>query len=178
MQLIFSLSELTILTIMTVRPSPTVRRPRGTSGAKTSEIDTAVALRVAVTRIHRALRTRPDWPITPSQASALSRIEQVGPVRLGVLSGLENIAPATMSKVVDCLEDLQLITRIPDELDGRASLVQISDSGSAMLYNLRTVSTLAIHDALTVLSSAERAQIRRVLPVLEKLAERLQDHET
>ena len=144
---------------------------------KTSEIDTAVALRVAVTRIHRALRTRPDWPITPSQASALSRIEQVGPIRLGVLAGLENIAPATMSKVVDCLEDLALIKRIPDELDGRASLVQISDLGSTMLYDLRTASAMAIHDALTTLSHAEQAQIRLALPVLEKLAERLQVHE-
>jgi hypothetical protein len=50
----------------------------------------------------------------PSQSSALSRIEQAGPVRLGSLAELEGTTAATMSRVIDSLADRQLIERVPD----------------------------------------------------------------
>ena len=68
-------------------------------------LETAVALRVAVARIHRALRARAERQVTASQSSALARIEQLGPVRLGILAHHEGVTPATMSKVADGLEE-------------------------------------------------------------------------
>jgi DNA-binding MarR family transcriptional regulator len=94
-------------------------------------VEIAVALRVAVARIHRALRAQAQRQVTASQSSALARIEQDGPVRLGVLAQLEGVSAATMSKVVDGLEEHGLIERIADEADGRASLVRLSRDGAA-----------------------------------------------
>jgi DNA-binding MarR family transcriptional regulator len=136
-------------------------------------LDTAVALRVAVARIHRALRARAERQVTASQSSALARIEQLGPVRLGVLAHHEGVTAATMSKVVDGLEERGLIERVADEADGRASLVRLSVDGSATLNDLRATSTLAISAALSEIGASERAELSRALPVLERLAELL-----
>ncbi len=139
----------------------------------TSTLDTAVALRVAVARIHRALRSRAERQVTASQSSALARIEQEGPVRLGVLAQLEGVAAATMSKVVDGLEEHGLIERVADEADGRASLVRLSADGAVTLHQLRAASTQAISAVLEELGPAESTCLREALPVLERLAELL-----
>jgi DNA-binding MarR family transcriptional regulator len=139
----------------------------------TSERETAVALRVAVARIHRALRARAERQVTASQSSALARIEREGPVRLGVLAQLEGVSAATMSKVVDGLEALRLIDRIADDADGRASLVRLSPDGAATLNQLRAASTLAISLAIAELGPDDESSLRQALPVLERLAELL-----
>ncbi|MFI5036653.1 MAG: MarR family winged helix-turn-helix transcriptional regulator [Acidimicrobiales bacterium] len=135
--------------------------------------ETAVALRVAVARIHRALRSRAERQLTASQSSALARIEQEGPVRLGVLAQLEGVTAATMSKVVDALAERSLIERVADAADGRASLVRLSDDGAATLQKLRAASNRAISAALAELDALETASLSDALPVLEHLAELL-----
>jgi len=137
-------------------------------------VNTAVGLRVAVARIYRSLRTRSDHQLTPSATSALARIAHEGPLRLGVLAQLEGIAPATMSKVVDNLETQRFIVRVPDVLDGRASLIELSDEGAALLHQIRSTSTRAIDQALASLSATERSALDRAVPILEKLSELLQ----
>ncbi len=138
------------------------------------EVTTAVAVRVAVARIYRFLRIRTERNITPSQTSALARIGQAGPLRLGALAQLEGIAPATMSRVVDSLEAQALIERVPDALDGRASLIQLSREGGELLHQMQSTSTVAIDQALASLSASERALMERAVPVLEKLSDLLQ----
>ena len=137
-------------------------------------VNTAVGLRVAVVRIYRSLRARSDHQLTPSATSALARIAHGGPLRLGVLAQLEGIAPATMSKVVDNLETQRFIVRVPDVLDGRASLIELSDEGAALLHQIRSTSTRAIDQALASLSDTERSALDRAVPILEKLSELLQ----
>jgi DNA-binding MarR family transcriptional regulator len=134
----------------------------------------ASGLRVALVRIHRQLRARSGSDITPSQSSALARIEDAGPVRLGTLAELEGTTAATMSRVVDSMELRGLIERVPDPLDGRASLVRLSPDGGAMLQDLRARNTEALRGALDQLSDEERALIRVAIPVLEQLSTLLQ----
>ncbi|HEY5098035.1 MAG TPA: MarR family transcriptional regulator, partial [Acidimicrobiales bacterium] len=80
-------------------------------------VEEASALRVALVRIQRQLRAKSGADITPSQSSALARIEQSGPVRLGSLAELEGTTAATMSRVIDSLADRRLIERVADPLD-------------------------------------------------------------
>jgi DNA-binding MarR family transcriptional regulator len=137
-------------------------------------LDDAVALRVAVARIHRAVRSRSPRALTLSQSSALSRVEECGPLRLGVLAQREGVAPATMSKVVDALASAGMIERVADAEDARASLVRVTPLGAQTLHEIRSASTRVIHDALATLSDAERSRLRRALPVLDRLASALQ----
>jgi DNA-binding MarR family transcriptional regulator len=133
----------------------------------------ASSLRVAVLRIYRALRLHTQHQITPSQASALARIEQEQPLRLGTLAQLEGISPASTSKIVDSLEVDGFVARIPDPLDGRASMVILSEGGVEMIGAIRAASTQALERALSSLSAAEVSVLDNSLPVLEKIADAL-----
>jgi DNA-binding MarR family transcriptional regulator len=137
----------------------------------TSEKSVAVTLRVALARIYRAMRLSATTEITPSQVSVLFRIEQSGPIRMGVIAQLERITPASLSKVVDSLEALALVEREPDPLDGRVTLLKVSDAGRDLISERRAESTLALEEALTKLTPSERSLVHRSLPALEKLAE-------
>lgn len=134
----------------------------------------ANSLRVSVARIYRALRVNSDWSITPSQGSALARIEQCEPVRLGVLAHLEGVSAASMSRIVESLEAQGIVARIADPLDGRASMVKISTKGMKLIREYRAASTRAIETALATLSDDERSSLRETLPILEKLSQVLQ----
>ena len=143
---------------------------RGTADA----VEEATGLRVALVRIHRQLRMQSGSDITPSQSSALARIEQAGPVRLGALAELEGTTPATMSRIIDSLALRHLIERVADPLDGRASLVRLSPEGGALLQGLRARNTEALRRALSLMSADEQDAIRRATPALERLTDLLQ----
>ena len=137
-------------------------------------VEEASGLRVALVRIQRQLRAKSGSDITPSQSSALARIEQSGPVRLGTLAELEGTTAATMSRVIDSLADRSLIERVADPLDGRASLVRLSSQGGALLHDLRARNTEALRGALDQLSDEEQRVVRRAIPVLERLSDLMQ----
>jgi DNA-binding MarR family transcriptional regulator len=139
-----------------------------------TEPSSAAALRVAVLRIYRALKIRAEHHITPSQGSALARIEKSEPVRIGVLANLEGISAASMSKIIDCLVEDSYVERVADPHDGRASVVQLTSAGREIIHAIRTANTEALETALESLSETERSLLRRSLPVLEKVAEALQ----
>lgn len=143
-------------------------------GTPPLESEPAVSLRVSVARIYRALRVNADWNITPSQGSALARIEQSEPVRLGVLANMEGVSAASMSRTIESLEAQDVVARVPDPLDGRVSMVKISAKGKQLIQEYRSTSTRAIEAALLTLSRDEQTALRESLPILEKLSEVLQ----
>ncbi|MHB1208439.1 MAG: MarR family winged helix-turn-helix transcriptional regulator [Acidimicrobiales bacterium] len=150
-------------------------RPSAKSSVRAPhESGPANSLRVSVARIYRALRVNSDWSITPSQGSALARIEQCEPVRLGVLAQLEGVSAASMSRIVESLEAQGIVVRIPDPLDGRVSMVKISATGMELISAYRTASTRAIETALSTLSRDEQSSLHEALPILEKLSQILQ----
>ncbi len=137
----------------------------------TDEQSAAAALRVTIARIYRALRLSTTSTITPSQVSVLFRVEQSEPVRMGVLAHLERITPATLSKVVDSLETLELVERAPDPLDGRVTLIRVSPTGRRLIEGQRVATTRALEEALTQMEPAHRDLLLESLPALEELAE-------
>ena len=145
-----------------------------TGGGDPDGVEEATGLGVAIVRIQRQLRARTGSDMTPSQSSALARIEQDGPLRLGALAELEGTTAATMSRVIDSLSDRRLIERVPDPLDGRASLVRLRPEGGVLLHELRARYTEALRRALAELTPAERDCVRRTIPVMARLSDLLQ----
>lgn len=139
------------------------------------DADDAEALRVAFARLHRQLRLRMGRDLTPSQSSALARIEQAGPLRLGALAELEGTSGATMSKVVGSLEVLGLVERSADAADGRASLLELSVEGDQLLATLRERGSAALRAALRQLDDEDRRSLHRAIPVLEQISVLLQE---
>ena len=145
-----------------------------TAGDDLDAIEEATGLGVAIVRIQRQLRARAGSDMTPSQSSALARIEQDGPLRLGALADLEGTTAATMSRVIDSLSDRSLIERVPDPLDGRASLVRLRPEGGELLHRLRARYTEALRSALSELTPAEQKVIHDTIPVMARLSDLLQ----
>ncbi len=148
--------------------------PGRPAGRDLRAVEEASGLRVALLRIQRQLRSKTASDITPSQSSALARIEQSGPVRLGTLAELEGTTAATMSRVIDSLADRHLIERVPDPRDGRASVVGLSPQGGALLHEIRARYTEVLRGALAELTHEEQRVLRRAVPVLERLSDLLQ----
>jgi len=130
----------------------------------------AARLRVAVLRLSRRLRKHDLAGLTPSQLSTLSCVGKTGPVRLGDLAAAERIAPSTLTRVVNVLEDRGYLVRTPAREDARAYLVTLTDSGNAALGRIRNEATSMLADILTTLTPEQLAALEAALPALEQLA--------
>jgi DNA-binding MarR family transcriptional regulator len=130
----------------------------------------AARLRVAVLRLSRRLRKHDLAGLTPSQLSTLSCVGKTGPVRLGDLAAAERIAPSTLTRLVNVLEDRGYLVRKPAPDDARAYLVTLTRSGSEVLERIKAEATSLLTDILMTLPPDELAALDAALPVLERLA--------
>jgi DNA-binding MarR family transcriptional regulator len=129
---------------------------------------------IALVRLQRQLRARSGRTMTPTQSSALARVDSEGPLRLGALAELEGTTAATMSRVVETLVSRGWVERVADPLDGRAIIVQVSTEGAHLLESLRAESSDAIRAAMATLTPEEYATIVDSTRVLERLSELVQ----
>jgi DNA-binding MarR family transcriptional regulator len=67
----------------------------------------------------------------------LHPLVRVGPLRQSALAELVHADPSTVSRHVAALVDQDLVRRVADEADGRASLLVVTDAGHAALDALR-----------------------------------------
>jgi DNA-binding MarR family transcriptional regulator len=141
----------------------------GQSGLGQPAID-AARLRVAVLRLSRRLRKHDLAGLTPSQLSTLSSVGVCGPVRLGDLAATERIAPSTLTRLVNVLEDRGYLVRQSAPDDARAFLVTMTDSGRDVLERIRAEATSLLTDILTTLPADQLAALEAALPALEQLA--------
>ena len=109
--------------------------------------------------------------LSPSQLSVLTTIEKRGPLTLGAVAEVEQVAPPTITKVVSKLEEQQLVERLPDASDGRVTLVRISASGAAVLDESRQRKDLWLASRLEELPADDRAKLLAALDVLDHLTE-------
>lgn len=130
----------------------------------------AARLRVAVLRLSRRLRKHDLAGLTPSQLSTLSYVGQSGPVRLGDLAAAERIAPSTLTRVVNVLEERGYLKRMPSPDDARASLVTLTVSGQEALERIRAEGTSLLAEILRTLPPDQLAALEDALPALEWLA--------
>jgi len=63
---------------------------------------------------------------------------RLGPLRQSALADLVHADPSTVSRHVAALVERGLVTRAPDESDGRASRLVVTEAGHAELEKLRT----------------------------------------
>jgi DNA-binding MarR family transcriptional regulator len=141
----------------------------GLSGLSQPAID-AARLRVAVLRLSRRLRKHDLAGLTPSQLSTLSSVDKCGPMRLGDLAAAERIAPSTLTRLVNVLEDRGYLLRQAAPDDARAFLVTMTDSGREVLERIREEATSLLTDILTTLPPDQLAALAAALPALEHLA--------
>jgi DNA-binding MarR family transcriptional regulator len=156
-----------------VPASPAMANPAGDSMPSTAAGQRAIdaaRLRVAVLRLSRRLRKHDLAGLTPSQLSTLSCVGKTGPVRLGDLAAAERIAPSTLTRLVNVLEDRGYLVRRPAPEDARAFLVTVTASGAEVLERIREEATSMLTDILATLTPDQLTALEAALPALEQLA--------
>ena len=136
--------------------------------------EVAAALRVAIGMVYRRLRQSTPNELTLAESSTLSRLERGGPASSSELARYDRISPQSMGVTVAALEDRALIERDRDPEDGRRIVLSITEAGRQLIHDKRGARTGQIADALgDGISAGELTQLMAVVPLLERLAEKL-----
>lgn len=140
--------------------------------------ETAVRLRVAISRLYRRLRPTAASAaagLTPTGSSVLLTIVRRSEIRLSELAEVESLNPTMLSRVVSDLAGAGLVARVSDDGDRRAAWVKSTAAGRKLSERIRRERTAALNRALEGLNEDERRLIERALPALEGLAQELLD---
>lgn len=149
------------------------RRPPGAAADPTTEL--ADRMHSAAIHLLRRLRREDDASGLPApQLSALSVIVFGGPVTLGQLAAAEQVRPPTITKLVATLEADGLVAREPDAADRRIVRVRATARGARLLQEGRARRVASLADSLRGLSAKDRAALERAVPLLERVARRVE----
>jgi DNA-binding MarR family transcriptional regulator len=132
----------------------------------------SAALRPSLLRLTRILRNqRVDLSVTLTQLSAMATLSKKGPMSAGELAAFERVQPPSMTKVLASLEDKGLVRRDAHPTDKRQAIIVLTDAGARLLESERRQRDAWLSQRLARLTPDERARLRDVIPVLDKLAE-------
>jgi DNA-binding MarR family transcriptional regulator len=109
--------------------------------------------------------------VTLTQLSAMGSLTQHGPMSAGELAACERVQPPSMTKVLANLEERGLVRREPHPEDRRQAIIAITDAGNDLLESERRSRDAWLTRRVGELTGEERALLRAVIPVLDKLAE-------
>lgn len=142
-----------------------------TARHSTVETETAARLRLAVTRLHRALRQQVVAGLTPAQTATLATVERLGSPTLGELASAERVQPPSMTRMVAALESAGMIERELDAADRRIARVTTTADGRRTLQRIRSLRTALLVKRMRRLSASERRSLTEALSVLERLVD-------
>lgn len=133
----------------------------------------AVDLRAVFARLLRKLREATNEGITPSQASALSRLGKGGVSTVSALAHAEKVRPQSMATIVEALEGFGFVTRSQDPNDGRRQIVDLTDAGWAQIAGQREAGVAWLDQALSEdVSQAELLTLAAATAILERILDR------
>jgi DNA-binding MarR family transcriptional regulator len=143
-----------------------------TTATRSSIAELASLLRPSLLRLTRLIRfQRADMSVTLTQLSALGTLAKRGPMSAGELAGCERVQPPSMTKVLAHLEEHRLVRREVHPTDKRQAIISVTAAGEQLLDSERRSRDAWLSRRLAELTPDERALLRSVVPVLDKLAE-------
>ena len=156
----------------TAGPSRPVTASTSPAPSSSPELELASSLRLTVARLVRQLRRHAGTGLPLSLQSALATIDGHGPLSLGDLAAIEQIAPPTATKFVGKLKDEGLVVRRTDAVDRRVTLVSTTARGRARLEEGRSRREAWLATKLEGLTAEELERLRAGTEVLEILVRR------
>ncbi|MFV0283690.1 MAG: MarR family winged helix-turn-helix transcriptional regulator [Castellaniella sp.] len=131
-----------------------------------------------IVRLNRWVTRHTAWTVPLAQARVLSLIDEMKTARIGDLARAEHCTQPTMTTQVQRLQAMDLVSRIPDPHDARASLISLTAQGHQALAKIRRARAGIVESLLDQLDAADRAHLqdaRRVLSALLEAAYRQTD---
>jgi DNA-binding MarR family transcriptional regulator len=108
--------------------------------------------------------------MSPTSVATLVTLGRFGPLRLTRLAAYQRVAQPSMTVVVSRLEAEGLVERRPDESDGRAVLVALTERGQSYLGRRREARAASLAASISGLPPQDLAALRRALPAIAHLA--------
>ena len=105
----------------------------------------------------------------------LAELEQSGGARISALAHQQRVAQPSMTGLVQRLESEGWVRRAPDPVDGRATLVSLTDDGLAALGAYRGAAAERVRPHLAALSDFDRATLARAAELMDQLGDRIDD---
>jgi len=133
----------------------------------------ASQLRSAIVRLSRRLRNeRAVDSMSDGQLAVLGILKVHGTHTLGELADRERVSAPSMNRTVNCLEEVGLVSRTPDEADRRKVNIALTAAGIAVVEETLRRRDAWLEDALLELSGDERRRLRDAVDVIARMAER------
>jgi DNA-binding MarR family transcriptional regulator len=155
--------------------SARLRSPKGPARIP-SDAATQLADRLHSAAIHLLRRLRHEdtqTGLSGPRLSALSVVVFAGPVTLGELAAAEQVRPPTMTRLVRALEARGLVTREPDEYDGRIVRLRATPKGRTLMAEGRARRVRALACELEQLDAVQLSALHGGAAAMESVAERL-----
>ena len=105
--------------------------------------------------------------LTRSQWQVLAHLAQNEGIHQGKLAELLDVEAITLGRIVDRLEKLGLIERLPHPSDRRIWLLHLTDAARPKLTQLRRLGNITRQEALAGMEDADRACLLKTLRILK-----------
>jgi DNA-binding MarR family transcriptional regulator len=130
----------------------------------------ASELRVVLGQLMRRLRAEHRFPL--SHGAVLGRLDRQGPLSTVELASAERVRPQSMGQTLAELEAQGLVSRRPDEADGRRTLLELTDAGRRTLAEDRQRREGWLTQAIEQEFSADEQEVlAQAIPLLARLTE-------
>lgn len=146
---------------MSAAPAPTLTRAQ--KDRLTSD------LRMACMRISRRVRFESHASVAPHQFSVLARLED-GPRTPKELADIERVSAPSMTRTVNGLVGLGMVSRADDPTDGRQVILSLTAEGKRTIRETRRQRDQWLATRLERLDDAERALLVEAAALLERVA--------
>lgn len=131
--------------------------------------ETATRLHAAAIKLLRLLRREDDASgLSAPRLSALSVLVFSGPLSLAELAAAEQVRPPTMSRIVEALVGLGLVTRDTVPEDRRSVRIAATAKGRRVMEQGRERRVRALARRLATMECSERAELDRAVGLIER----------
>jgi DNA-binding MarR family transcriptional regulator len=137
-------------------------------GALDARIELAARLALVVGRLNRRM-LRGGQGLSHGVLSALASVVKFGPLRLGDLAQRENVAAATITRIVTDLEKQRFVRRAVDPSDRRAVVIEATPQGAELILRARSARADVIAELLDSVVAEDVELLRAALVPLEAL---------
>lgn len=129
-----------------------------------------------VQRIHISTSSG-EMDLDRSAYGILCRLADDGAQRLGALASAFGLDPSTITRQVQAMEKAKLVERQPDELDRRASILDLTAEGRTVLEHTRAHRRQRLEAVLAEWGEGDRQDLARLLAKLNESITSLVEHD-
>src|SRR5689334_4968141 len=132
----------------------------------------ASQFRVSLVRLARRLRSErePSNELSAPAISVLGVLIREGDLTIGQLAAHERVQPPSMTRTVNALAENGYVERRSSADDGRSVIVALAEKGRETLLADRRRRDAWLARELRALTVEERDLLRKVVPIIERLA--------